>query len=382
MAAPTESPSGARRWLDRLPFAPRPDDDDRLPAGWRVIAGKELADHVTSVRFIVLLIIIGVAAAVPLFFAAGRIRELASQLTAGQNVFLALFTLGPEEFGWLRADTFVGLFAPLLGIAFAFDAVNVERSEGTLPRLVSQPIHRDDVINGKFVAGLLVIAMVLVAMVLLVSALGIIQLGIVPQGSEVLRLAAWLLLTILYVGFWLAFGMLLSVVFRRAATSALIGFGVWAAVVLLGSLFLVSLIAQLISPIPRDVFNEADVNAQIRAAQVQNFITRLSPHTLYSEASSALLIPTDPVSSGSFTPGTLEELIQARDQRRLSSSVLSVEQSLLLVGPQILGLIALTSVVFAVTYVAFMRQEVRACPCPPAGDVGGSRRQVTLAGSR
>ena len=42
----------------------------------------------------------------------------------------------------------------LFQIAFGFDDISGERSEGTLPRLVSQPIYRDDVINGKFAAGL------------------------------------------------------------------------------------------------------------------------------------------------------------------------------------------------------------------------------------
>ena len=67
-----------------------------------------------------------------------------------------------------RFPSFAGLVAllgPVLGIAFGFDAISSERSEGTLPRLVSQPIHRDDVINGKFVAGLAVITMILAAVI-------------------------------------------------------------------------------------------------------------------------------------------------------------------------------------------------------------------------
>jgi hypothetical protein len=42
--------------------------------GWRVIAAKELGDHLLSVRFMVLLIILGLAAAVPLYFAPTRSR--------------------------------------------------------------------------------------------------------------------------------------------------------------------------------------------------------------------------------------------------------------------------------------------------------------------
>jgi ABC-2 type transport system permease protein len=40
--------------------------------------------------------------------------------------------------------------------------------------------------------------------------------------------------------------------------------------------------------------------------------------------------------------------------------MLSLDQSLLVIWPQFVGLIALTSGAFALAYVSFMRQEVRA----------------------
>src|SRR3954465_10163537 len=116
----------------------------RVPtAGWRVIAAKEFGDHLLSLRFIVLLVILGLAAAIPLYFAADQIKELAPQATGQKAVFLALFTIGSRDYNFLIVSSFVAIVAPLLGLAFAFDAINGERSEGTLPRLVSQPIYRD-----------------------------------------------------------------------------------------------------------------------------------------------------------------------------------------------------------------------------------------------
>jgi ABC-2 type transport system permease protein len=41
-------------------------------------------------------------------------------------------------------------------------------------------------------------------------------------------------------------------------------------------------------------------------------------------------------------------------------SPLSIDQSLLLVWPQIVAIVALTVISFAVAYVLFLRQEVRA----------------------
>ena len=322
-------------------------------SGWLVVAGKEFADHILSVRFFVLLIVLGLAAGIPLFLATERINELASQVSGAQAVFLALFIIGPQDVSIFGLDVsvqgFIGLAAPLLGIAFAFDAVNGERAQGTLPRLVAQPIHRDDVINGKFVASLAAITLVLLSVVLLISGFGLLRLGIVPAWSELFRLFAWFVVTIAYVAVWLAFGLLLSVVVHRAATAALIGFGVWMAVAMFGR-FLLSLILGAIAP----VTDSTAIDRALGLYQLHAFVLRLLPTTLYSEASSVLL---NPSLTGTNSPATLGELTQAQQQ---IPTLLSLDQSLLLVWPHVVALVALTVVCFAIGYIQFMRQEVRA----------------------
>jgi ABC-2 type transport system permease protein len=323
--------------------------EQRVPhSGWRVIAAKELGDHLLSVRFIVLLIVLGLAAAIPLYFAADRIRAVAEDASGVPAIFLYLFRLGSEQIDILRVDVFVGMVAPLLGLAFAFDAVNGERSEGTLPRLLSQPIYRDDVINGRFAAGMAVIGLVLVSVVALIAGFGMIRLGIVPHGPEVLRLIAWVAATFLYVALWLAFGLLLSVVIRRAATAALIGFGVWLLVSVFGEL-IKTLVTGFLRP-----GADASIDTILGSAQLQQFVSRLMPSTLYNDISRVLL---DPSVTQVSAPTTIGQVIQG--QQRIDT-LLTIDQSLLLVWPQIVALVALTVVCFGAAYVAFMRQEVRA----------------------
>jgi ABC-2 type transport system permease protein len=332
------------------PVATRAQEElPRLRPGWITIAGKEFTDHLLSVRLYVLLIVLGIAALIPLYFAAETIRSLAQQASGQSAVFLALFTLAPQNVDILRVDSFVGIVAPLLGIGFAFDAVNGERHQGTLPRLLSQPIHRDDVINGKFAAGLGIISLALVCMLALISGFGMLRLGIEPAGSEVFRLVAWLGLTILYVALWLAFGMLLSVAMRRAATSALVGLGVWlfVAVPQFGQ-FLVSIVGAVVAP------TGTTAQDQLSAAGTQQFLLRLLPSTLYREASVVLLNPTV---SAVTTPATLDQYTQYQQQ---IGSLLSLDQSVLLVWPHVVVLFALTIGCFALAYARFMRQEVRA----------------------
>jgi ABC-2 type transport system permease protein len=323
----------------------------RLRAGWITIAAKEFADHLLSVRLYVLLIVLGIAALIPLYFAADELRSLGSQVSGAAAVFLALFTLSPEGVSILRVDLFVAIAAPLLGVGFAFDAVNGERHEGTLPRLLSQPIHRDDVINGKFAAGLAIITVALVAALALIAGFGMLRLGIAPTAAELIRLVAWLGLTILYVSLWLAFGTLLSVVIRRAATSALVGLGVWffVAVPQFGQL-VVSLISAIIAP------GGSTAQDQLSALGTQQLLLRLLPSTLYREASVVLLNPR--VASGDVSvPATIDQYEQYQQQ---IGSLLSLDQSILLVWPHVVILFALTIGCFALAYVRFMRQEVRA----------------------
>jgi ABC-2 type transport system permease protein len=322
-------------------------------SGWLVVAAKEFADQLLSLRFIILFVVLGLAAGVPLFIAAEQIRTLAQDASGAQAVFIAMFIIGPPDFAIFGLDftvaAFVGLAAPLLGIAFAFDTVNGERAQGTLPRLVSQPIHRDAVINGKFGAALLTISLVLVSVVVMIAGFGLLRLGVVPTGAEILRLVLWVALTIVYVAMWLAFGTLLSVIFKRAATAALVGFGVWLLVALFGR-FLLGLIQAIIFPVDASL-PAAD---QLAGYQWHALLNRLLPPTLYNEASSVLLNPSVTQTS---VPATLGQLDQAQQQ---IPTLLSLDQSLLLVWPHVVVMVAITVICFAYAYIRFMREEVRA----------------------
>jgi ABC-2 type transport system permease protein len=342
--------------VDQPATTPETDTRERdrsIPrAGWMVIAAKEFGDHLLSSRFVVLLLILGLAVGIPIFLATEQIKSLASEVSGVPALFVALFIIGPQDVSIFQLDvtvvSFIGLVAPLLGLAFAFDAVNGERSQGTLPRLLSQPIHRDDVINGKFAAGLAVIGLVLVTVCGLIAAFGLIRLGIVPAAYEVLRLLVWLVATIVYVGLWLAFGLLLSVVFRRAATSALVGFGTWLVVAVFGQ-FLARFLLAFVLPVTTVLSEE---NLQSLAAQTA--ILRLLPTTLYNEISLVLL---NPGLTQTTTPATVGQTIQLGQQ---IPSQLSLDQSFLLIWPQLVGLVAMMVACFAAAYVLFMRQEVRA----------------------
>lgn len=316
------------------------------------MAAKEFADDLLSVRLYILLLLVGLLGVATVYAAAGTIRDAAPGATEDPAIFLRLFTVAPERFSsfsFLELSFsyvgIIGLLAPLLGIAFGFDGVNNERAQGTLPRLVSQPIHRDDIINGKFAAGLAVIGLNLFLLTAVVAGLGIFRLGLRPETQEVARLAAFLAVAIVYAGAWLAFALLCSVLLRRAATSALVAITAWLIFTIFSSV-LAGLLADALAPGGDDAaFDQA-----LRNARMEITISRLSPETLYREATITLLAPDT----------RTVDIVLPEQVDRAVPGVLTLPQSLLLVWQQITALVAVTIALFAAAYIAFMRQEIRA----------------------
>ena len=309
---------------------------------WQVVAAKELADHLYSGRFVVLLAVLGIATGAAVFAASGGIRDVAPNAEGITALFLKLFTVttDPVPFPLI---VFVGFLAPLLGIMFGFDSVNGERAQGTLPRLLSQPIHRDEVVLGKFVAGISVVAIILTALVLLVAGVGIFRLGVTPSVTEVSRLIVWLVFAVVYVAFWQGLATLVSVTTTRAATSALVPVGVWLVLALFGG-FIFGAVADVISP------DDGTSAGLLANAQTEQTLSQISPITLFQQGSTVLLDPEV------RTTG----LVTIEQVDRAIVSELTLVQSLGVIWPQMVILLAMTAAMFAIAYVAFMRQEVRA----------------------
>src|SRR5262249_23211671 len=148
-----------------------------------------------------------------------------------------------------------------------------------------------------------VIMLVLSVVVVVISGFGLIRLGLIPSVEAISRILAWLLFTLVWVSLWLAFGLFLSVVIRRAATAALVGFGASLLFQVFGQL-IVGLVAGVLAPWQTG----ATAQAQLDLKNLSDTITRILPLTLYNEGSSVLLNPTK-VTVGQFAP-TLGQIAQ------------------------------------------------------------------------
>ncbi|KAA8483692.1 ABC transporter permease [Arcticibacter tournemirensis] len=307
-----------------------------------VIVQKEIRDHVRSWRFLVLLFLILLTCFGSLYTSVSNLaKSLKDNDPQAGFLFLKLFTLSDGSLPPFHV--FIGFLGPLLGIALGFDAVNSEQNAGTLSRVMAQPVHRDYLINAKFTAALIVISILFFALGFLVIGLGLIIIGIPPTAEEFMRVVFFLALSVLYVAFWLNLSILFSIRFRQAATSALSAIAVWLFFTIFYQI-IISLVAKAIMP--------GQAATQEEVIHYQNFVLnllRLVPSQLFSDATTTLLMP----AVRSLGPLSMEQVYGA------IPSPLPLGQSLLLVWPQLTGLIAATVLCFALSYLSFMRKEIR-----------------------
>ncbi|MGC9530656.1 MAG: ABC transporter permease [Candidatus Bipolaricaulaceae bacterium] len=306
----------------------------------RVVFWKELADLFGSKRFVILLSLILIVAGASVYLGGQSLSEDPPEESA--YVYLRLFTHGAG--GLPSFLSFLAFFGPLIGLLLGFDAVNSEFTRGTVSRVLAQPVFRDAWINGKFLAGLATLALALAGIVLIMFGLGLYVLGFPPDGGELARMFTFWAIGLVYLGFWLALGILFSILFRQAASSALAAIAVW----LFFTLFFymaAGLIADQLVPVRPD----ASAAVWARHEDLRQLVLRFCPVAMFEDATTAVLMP-------SYRGLGITQLLT---QRGIPTNPLPLGQSLLIVWPQLVSLVALSSICFGISYVIFMRREIR-----------------------
>ncbi len=317
-------------------------------SGIGTIFRKELSDHFSSYRFTILFALIAMASLITAYMAGVGLREELAGVTKPKFVFLMLFTSTGSLFSLLQ---FVAFFGPLIGLLLGFDSVNRERTSGTLSTLVSQPIYRDSIINGKFLAGVVTIAIMLVSIVLVVSGLGLKLIGVVPGMEEIWRIALYLIISIIYISFWLAVSILFSILFRGVATSALATLAVW----IFFSFFIpIGATVAANAIVPLDAQGRDNPEPILKRIKIQNTVSLISPMQLYNDSTAIVIDPTRKTTQSFVLMGPMERMSQERFQRPLA-----LLQSVFIVIPHIITLIAITFICFGISYAVFMKQEIR-----------------------
>jgi len=313
---------------------------------------KELADYFSSKIFLILLAVIYI---VGLGFVYISIQDIKSAPTSTNQsllikvfidefIYLKLFTVG--EILNFNFVSFLGIFIPLIGIMFGFNAVNSEKTSGNLSRLLSQPIYRDSLINGKFFAGTTTIAIMISSIIFVIVGIGIRAIGVPPTSEEILRIFIFIIICIVYGTFWMGLSMLFSVIMKSTIASILTAIPIWIFLV-----FFWGMIAKALSDVVAPTGDTSTTADILRNQTIWVNIQRVSPQYLFMEATLILINPT--------LQHVLLRPISTNALNKMLFNPLSINQSLIQIWPQLVVIIAFTIIFFAISYVIFMKQEIR-----------------------
>lgn len=305
---------------------------------------KEIADHIRSWRFSILIALIGLTFMASMYVSLGHIRSAVGNTKDPDHLFLYLKLLTTTDNSIPPFHVFLSFLAPLLGISLGFDAVNAEQNSGTLTRLMAQPIYRDNLMLAKFVSALTIVSALFIALALLMIGGGLLLTGVRMEPLELLRIFGFIVITIAYVAFWLSLSVMLSILFKQAATSALTAIGIW--------LFFTIFFQIVVNLVVRSIFPDPAYLTQAEIVSYNDLILnllRISPNQLFSDAVTTLLMP----SVRSLGPVTMEQMAGA------IPAPLPLKESVMIVWPQVSGLLAATTACFALAYFLFMRREIR-----------------------
>lgn len=126
---------------------------------------------------------------------------------------------------------------PLLGLLLAYDAFAGERERGTLSLLLTYPIHRYEIVLGKFLGHSLILACAIG------TGFGVAAVLVAWDGASGAALVAYgrLAASALLLGMaFLALGYVLSALSRQTTTAAALSVGLWLVAVVLFDLVLLS----------------------------------------------------------------------------------------------------------------------------------------------
>lgn len=214
------------------------------------IGRKQLEDSFSSKKFLLILGLFLVLSMGSVYMGVEEYNQQMENFEGGN-------TYGPVPEKPSLIDVFgplVGLNLPLaaaiLALLLSYDSIAREREEGTIELLLSYPIYRDEIINGKFIAGLFTVATALLIAFTASSGLAIYLTGVLPTAEQIFRLIFLWQGSVIYMAFFFGLGTLFSVILSSSWRSLIAGLAVL--LLFIATPFLAGIAADTVYPIETD----------------------------------------------------------------------------------------------------------------------------------
>jgi ABC-2 type transport system permease protein len=325
------------------------------------IASKEFSDIVRGKRFIILVVAFGLIVAA----AIATVYINVTEVLRGFGVAMPRGFLGIAAYTLVTTMSYL---APIVGLALGCDAISGERERGTLKVVLAQPVFRDAIINGKFLAALLATSLAITVATAVGIGGSVLALGVTPTLEDAARLLIFILFSVLLAMTYYGMAVLLSTVSKRTTQSVILGVFIWAVFTFVVPI-VASTVAAALVPIQ---FRPRLVNATIpgqnatrpsqrelevytealrKRASIQEAINSVTPNYHLTKIAQYVLNIYVGMAAGFGIGG-------AR-QGQASVTSKSITESLVQAWPNILVLSLATVLAFIASYIFFTRQEVR-----------------------
>ena len=352
-------------------------------SGIFVVAKKEFLDHVMGKKFLVILAILMI---ISLLAMHQGVESYNKQLDSYKER-TAEIEEHPEGMlpGWMPEKPSIlfvfqmmsmlfGILGAILAIAIGFNLISGEKESGSLKSLLSHPVFRDTIINGKALGGMGALGFAMLVMTLL--SIGILMmLGIMPTGDEFVRILVFMGFTLLFMFSFFAIALMCSTIAKnstRAITYTLVIFivisfvmpiaGTFAGMQLAGDMPEFRGMARQEINESEDISKEEQIEEEERIQEerqkemqeywekvmrVQEMFSIADPKSNFERVSAAVLDPTFESFRGFFGP---------RTEPPAETSIL---EAMGMVWKNFLVLLVFPVVMFAIAYVKFMRMDIR-----------------------
>lgn len=323
-----------------------------------VIASKEFSENLRSIRFKILF---GLFLTMLLLSAYQGAQEYQKEMKtyneqmkgmSGEGYSIKVYMPKPSilsAFQKLMTSGGITIIGAIIGIVIGFDSISGERERGTLKFILTQPLYRDTLINGKILGyAILIFTVVLITTITSIGIIGGLT-GIFPDGDDALRIVVFASTIFLYIMFFVVLGMFFSILLKQNVNALLASIAIFIVVNLLISNIAV-IVADFVSPIPSySVFGGYGKNIQKAWENnwnVQQNVKYLSPSENLIQINDVILNPYFEAQKniGSFTFGK-----QVKH---------TVSESLGMVWGNFVAILVGLVIFFIVSYVLFLRQDV------------------------
>ena len=352
-----------------------------------IIAEKEFRDCFSSKRFLIIFVILLLLSFYGVYTGIDNYNQRLEQYNNDQQTATSLYNPPAlismpsilEVFSSMVI--FFAYLGMILGAAMGFDLISGEKEEGSLKFLITSPIYRDAIINGKTIGAIASLAVVLAATFLIAIAIMMFK-GVVPGLDDMARIVVFFIFSLLYCMVFFAIAMMMSTITRSASMSVICTVGLVVVLILfsilspIASTFIANAIVGPAPPISYVTTNTTDSAGVLKSSsttvggnyldytnklvstefQISDTITTFSPLNDFGGMlglgiggiGDAILSKTQVQTT---SPVTTSSATQSATQISLLNSLASVWMKILVIIIEIV-------VAFSVSYIAFMRMDI------------------------